>query len=439
MHNQERSWLKNELPGWVEKGIVTQEQADALAHKYALAELAPTNWGKRISYAVSGLAIFIGVMGVFLLISANWDNLDRFFQMAIVLLPLLASYVFGLRFARRGDQDKASLVFFLSGLLLGANIYLQAQIFHIEAYWPDGILWWMIGMVGPMLFFNSNLHGLVVQFLFSFWIGTQFAHNQFTLLGYVVFGLLLWQTWRNPFWLMLLFSLAHILVVLLRLDLYLLLDSLWIGRKLPPIAAFMALAAGFVYFTVNLLQGQYGARFAYSMQTLGLFALLLLVYLGTFSFAGEMYIQANYTVLGFALLAVVGYGFWRSPRRFHDVLVAGIIGGIVVATIIGTWQYFYSNETRTYDYQHRYGWFGGVLQLAANAAFLGIAILRINYGRLHKLKTEFMAGIAMILLLAFTRYLDYIQDYITGGLLFIGCAFLLFYLNRYWDKKYAQS
>lgn len=431
MHDHERAWLKQQLALWVEKGIISSQQAESITHQHALNDLAPVNWGKRVSYAVSGLAIFIGVMGVFLLISANWDKLGRYVQMAIVLLPLLASYVVGLRFALRGEADKASLLFFLSSLLLGANIYLQAQIFHIEAYWPDGILWWMVGMVGPMLFFNSNLHGLVVQLLFSFWIGTQFAHNQLTPIGYLVFAALVWQTIRNPFWLMLLYTLGHLLAVLLRLDIYALLLLHPSSLRLPPILGLVALAALLIYLVPMVFHGQYSQRFAQSVQTAALLVLLCLLYISTFAMVSELYIEQTETFFGFVLLGLVALAYWRVPRTWHLQLAAGITAGVVLATLAGRWVFDYNTYPANQAFE---AW----TMLLANLAFLSIGMIRINYGRLHKRKTEFMAGIAMILILAFTRYLDYIQDYITGGLLFIGCAFLLFYLNLYWDKKYAQ-
>ena len=67
------SSLREELPKWVDEGLISRESADVLAERYELSADDP--WYKKTSFYISLVAAILGSMGVVLVVSENWDHL----------------------------------------------------------------------------------------------------------------------------------------------------------------------------------------------------------------------------------------------------------------------------------------------------------------------------------------------------------------------------
>jgi uncharacterized membrane protein len=122
-----------------------------------------------------------------LLVGYNWDQLPRESKLAIVLgtIGLTHAGGFSLRYKRnaRALSDK---VFFLGCLFYGAGIWLVAQVFHINAHYPDGVWWWAIGVLPFALCLETRLlHALLVALL-GLWAGIEVLN--FDHLGAWLFG-----------------------------------------------------------------------------------------------------------------------------------------------------------------------------------------------------------------------------------------------------------
>src|SRR5688572_950202 len=76
-------WLHAELPGLVERGVLTPEAADALRRHYGTPDrAAAASWG-QILLASSG-ALLVGG-GIILILAHNWDDLGRPARAAIAI------------------------------------------------------------------------------------------------------------------------------------------------------------------------------------------------------------------------------------------------------------------------------------------------------------------------------------------------------------------
>lgn len=139
------SRLKRELPVWVGEGLLTPEEASAvLAHAQARAAHA-TNL-IPVALAVIG-ALTLGA-GVILFFAANWSEMGKPAKLAVLFGAMWGAYAVagrGLSGSARASRVLAQAMLLLGVILFGANIQLIAQIYHIDAHYPNGVLMWSLG------------------------------------------------------------------------------------------------------------------------------------------------------------------------------------------------------------------------------------------------------------------------------------------------------
>ena len=83
-----------------------------------------------------------------LLIGYNWEALSRGAKLAAIFGALAATQggAFYLRFWRQMPR-LSEAAFLLGCLLYGAGIWLVAQVFHLDAHYPDGVWCWTVGLL----------------------------------------------------------------------------------------------------------------------------------------------------------------------------------------------------------------------------------------------------------------------------------------------------
>jgi uncharacterized membrane protein len=184
---KQRAWLLDELSLWRRDAIVTDQQAQRIADLYEGAgELAERGRSRAVFVLMAAAATLVGLAAL-LLIGYNWDQLSRLSKLAIVLgaIALTHGAGFFLRY-RRNAPALSDHVFFLGCLFYGAGIWLVAQVFHINAHYPDGVWWWAIGVLPFALCLETRLlHALLVGLL-ALWAGMEVLN--FGHLGGWLFG-----------------------------------------------------------------------------------------------------------------------------------------------------------------------------------------------------------------------------------------------------------
>lgn len=127
------------LKRWQEEGLLTDEKVAQLRASLAHGDSAR---GIRI-FAVLG-AVLAG-LGVILFVSSNWAWMGPTYRI-LVLLAGYSAVVAGAVAAGRYDQPRvAEALWLLATLVLGANIFLVAQIFNDTLTYWQGTLRWMLG------------------------------------------------------------------------------------------------------------------------------------------------------------------------------------------------------------------------------------------------------------------------------------------------------
>ena len=172
--SKQRAWLLDELSLWRRDAIVSEQQAQRIADLYEGAgELAERGRSRAVFVLMAAAATLVGLAAM-LLIGYNWQDLSRWNKLGIVLITLALTHGFGffLRY-RRNSPALSEHVFFLGCLFYGAGIWLVAQVFHINAHYPDGIWWWAVGVLPFALALETRLlHALLVGLL-ALWAGQE--------------------------------------------------------------------------------------------------------------------------------------------------------------------------------------------------------------------------------------------------------------------------
>ncbi|MCB1200896.1 MAG: DUF2157 domain-containing protein [Leptospiraceae bacterium] len=412
--------LHHESEAWVKGKLISAEQQKKILEGYPV----ETAWYKQSGFLLRALALSLFAAALILLISANWDQLPRFLRSGIALLPMLTATVFAWVFYHRSQETQAGqyleLSLFFVCLTLGANIFLQAQIYHISAFFPNGFLWWMIGILPVILFLESRLTAyllLVILFLHTSMLNN---FDQASLTTPAFLAISGWIALRKP-----------VLPFLL----------LWFVTSLFSIGYFIAFfdSESSIFlsmlilslFSVNLLSYFYNR--VYSKKPLmilsGIFEWYLIAvwFAMTFAELPVVVLESKFTwFMGVVFLASAGIRVLNinNMLNFRNLLVTFfILTSIIVHLSVP------EKNAKSWE---------NTVRFIYNITFLGSAIALIIWGLRKQNKTDFFSGVVMIVVLAVGRYLDLIGEYITSSLLFAGSGILIWLLNKYWEKNYGQ-
>lgn len=139
---KEASWLLDELPGLVQKGVVDEAAAARLrAHYASVAGPARLGWG-LILLATGGAAL-VG-LGVILIFAHNWANWTPEMRVGLSLLPLLAGQGAAAWALRNGDRAWGEAAGLFTALAAGASIALIAQTYQMGGDLPRFLLTWLL-------------------------------------------------------------------------------------------------------------------------------------------------------------------------------------------------------------------------------------------------------------------------------------------------------
>jgi uncharacterized membrane protein/uncharacterized membrane-anchored protein len=454
--------LLGELGDWREEGIISQEQTDRIQARYEDASEASQRKRSRFTLAISGIAALLVGLAVFLVIGYNWDNMPRAAKLAVIFGIVVATHAAGLwlRFAR--DARRAGEVVTLLGCLFyGAGIWLVAQVFHLDAHWPDGFWWWALGVLPFALASETLLIHCLYAGLLATWAGTE-------ILGYRHLGAWLFWGWQVP-------NGAYSLLVLW------LPAMAWAYRRASvgaislyvPVLAWWIVLQSFVWrfdwqavFVIGLVGALLlviaenhwpGNRMALPYRFWG--AVLAAGALVPMSFGGfyestkhwyryhtwasdPMMFALGLATLALVVIALASTMLFRSragdpSARAGEMLRAQWlpVGLALAVTFAGIWAAghdFGSTKTDT-------NWIPPAA--ATNHAMLALALWLMNIGLRDDRGRPFAFGVTYFLLWAICRYTDLFGE--RGGMLgaammFALCGAALFGLARFWSRRRAS-
>lgn len=410
-----RKWfLRREMRGWVERGLIDTDRADRILARYGTSLEAQEGSFYRL---LSGLAVLLVGLALLLLVSAHWQQLPRLVRLLGLVLVTLGLNLYGLRRLLAG-RGGAMAALSLGGLAYGASIMLIGQMYHLGEHYSAGFLLWALGVM-PMALLTGGV-ALAVQALLA---------------------ASLWAWRLAPFappWAMPLFLIPVLLVARRRRSPLLFLAAflatgLWLNEMLswayatdfgprwrmglyPFDLALLLLA---LTISRSLLAGTAGGL----LQTLLARLTLLVAFPLTFVDAWDSYMRHNWGWLD--------PGLWATLLVLLPVLVIGpgrrrgLAAGLMLVMVAV------------------HGWGAPEQSVVAaalsNLLVLAIALFWLRSGLVEGEAGLFFTGLGGILLLALLRYLDLIGGYLGGVVLFLVMAAVIWGAARYWRGREAGT
>jgi uncharacterized membrane protein len=435
--------FEQELQHWIEHDLISDAQGRRLLAYYPDDQPDQTPFYLQAGFIISALGIFVVALGLILLISQNWDSFPIYVRSGMGLLPLGVCWGLVVYYLHREKPYYAELAAFASWLVFGINVQLQAQIFHLNGYYPDGMLLWLVGGVFWMFRFRTVLMLITGLVLTLIWVLTLWFELDFQYLTLLIVPvMLLW--WLRP---VIPISLSRFgdtsgerlspVASIFGLSLLL---SFWLYLETAGLMPYnteeilknwipMSIAGAEVIFLIH--RWTYGDRAHWvERATLGHIGFLhLLLYLLTFT---DIHARNSY----FPLLAMVVFvpAFVLNARARQEyplmqefwVYRLSLLGLLLAGHLLhfGPWELvssFYQVSAWLYTF-----------------IVIGCGVAMIMLGARLRNKSAFISGGWLIAIMAVTRFIYYFQDYTISAIVLIAIGFGLMALNRFW-QEHIQS
>ena len=364
------SRLGQRLRTWVDEGLITEAQAEAIRRREEAAA-----HGERRGLVVQTLA-YVGAivagLGVILFFAANWDAIPRPTRVVALLATIAAAYGAGyvLRHARATRPHVGEALLLLGAITFGASLFLVGQMYHVQAHDPFAFLLWAAAALPTAAVVRSR------------WIAA--------------LGLVTISAW-----------LIHESVEIAE------------GEAWGYVPTLLALYGGALYGFGTAFRERLSATFAWPMRVLG--AVFLPAGLFVFTFQGFIAELARreslsgWVELGLAaltLLAVAGAAALATDRtrataRWEALALAGTVAVVLAAV------FFASADDPV------------LLPVVANLLMAAVALGAILVGYATEEGWLVNLGIALVGIDVFARYFDLFWDLLPRSFVFLGAGVLL--------------
>lgn len=422
--------LAKEISGWVEKDLISADQARSICGQYDVDYDSIQNHSLGYRLLIGLGYLFIG-LAVITLLGANWDEIPRALRMAGLLLLTLATHGLAFKSYFAGRTSSAVGLFLLGNLFYGASIILIAQIYHLGEHMPDGVFWWALGSLPFGVLLKDPWLTLFSCLLALLWMFLEFSMGFFPTLFPVFIVAAVYVLYQGPSSSMLFLT----TVASIGLWIEVVLSWLWAAdyryytihaeHLMVSVALFICAYAvsGWLYNKSSGKAKDYGVLLSLWALRFGLVALFIFSFEDPWEGLIESHWeqQASMWLCVMTLLAIsLWFGWQGNTLRFTLPLIA--FAGVSMMAVVAS-----PDSTNAVYFQIVYN-------IALVASGIGLIVRGIHHGVSH----YFFLGVATILLTAFMRYIDLIGDYIGGAILFMVLAAVLLGAAKYWKAQQGQ-
>ena len=138
--------LQQELPSWVADGLMSIEQADALAARYTSVDDADAGRFRQtlliVIFSIMG-AVLVGT-GVILVVGSNWQLVPPWVKFSLLVLGMLGSYLLGYQWSVRTHARPiiGGALIFLGTWFYAATIIWICQTFNVRIETAHYLIIW---------------------------------------------------------------------------------------------------------------------------------------------------------------------------------------------------------------------------------------------------------------------------------------------------------
>jgi uncharacterized membrane protein len=174
MSEKFRYQLRTEARQWQAEGLIEAETYEKLAQRYQFEELDETAQNRFITILLGLGSVLLG-LAIITLVAANWQGWTRSRQIIILVSAFMSANTAGFYLWQSRQQSWKTFLgkglLLLAALLLGANLALMSQIFHLSGSISQLYLVWGVGVLGMAYSLRLTFLGLVTIILMTLGYG----------------------------------------------------------------------------------------------------------------------------------------------------------------------------------------------------------------------------------------------------------------------------
>jgi uncharacterized membrane protein len=162
-----RRQLRREADLWTAEGLIDRDTHDRLADRYQFSALDIESRNSLVTLLLGIGCVLIGI-GVLTFVSANWQQLAREWRVAILLSLFVATNLAGFYLWREPDDRKQRFgqgLLLLGALMLGSNMALMGQMFHVRGELFQLLIAWSVGVLLMAYSLRITSLGILAQIL----------------------------------------------------------------------------------------------------------------------------------------------------------------------------------------------------------------------------------------------------------------------------------
>jgi uncharacterized membrane protein len=159
--------LNKSLDRWIGAGLMDANAASRIrTFEESERSKEGLRWPVLLALALGGVLLCAGVL---LFVAAHWDQLSPTSRFTLVLL---LTGLFPIAGALTMDRFPAlaATLYAVGTICVGAGIFLTAQIFNLQEYWPSGILLWAVGALAGWLLLRLWPQCVLLALLVPAWL-----------------------------------------------------------------------------------------------------------------------------------------------------------------------------------------------------------------------------------------------------------------------------
>ena len=155
---------------WLGEGTINKEQAQVM-----LADIKDAKKSISSGKLITAISVFGSVLlglGAIMLVASNWQTMPDILKVMILVGSTFSAYYAGyvLKYEKGTLPKVGAALLLLGGLLIGASLFLIAQIYHINANSHVLILTWIVANLPLVYAFHSMEIAGLAAVLFFVWI-----------------------------------------------------------------------------------------------------------------------------------------------------------------------------------------------------------------------------------------------------------------------------
>jgi uncharacterized membrane protein len=308
------SWLIKETKKWVSSGIITVDQADQIIGVYPA-----ESKNRLISVLLLLGAILLGT-GIILFFASNWQIIPKWGKISLVIIPLLLFHAAAQLTSENYPRLSQALTL-LGCIMFGTGIWLIAQVFHINAHFPNGVLFWLLGVLPVAFILREELPLGLSAMLLAMWVLAEQSSSVWIIfIAMMLFGGVFYLTYTLRSSFALVFSLFSA-AIFVNTEIYLILTDNYRFEAAGSLIPFVLLLMGslFVYMSKHPVNETIGS-FPTIYRLLGVALTGVSLFVMSLEFFAYDFIKMRQNGAAFALfwliyLAVAALGAYAISRR----------------------------------------------------------------------------------------------------------------------------